>query len=101
MSPKAGLKPRWTSSSAFSTRQSPASNRRKVRTMSRRLIDEVKRAGGELGSNTMAEKAVDAVVNAIDTITQRGERVTIRGFGTFQRKMRNQRTGRNPITGEP
>lgn len=72
-----------------------------MRLMTKRLIDEVKKAGGELGTNKVAESAVQAVVSAIDKITQSGERVNIRGFGTFQRKMRNQRTGRNPRTGEP
>jgi nucleoid DNA-binding protein len=69
--------------------------------MSRRLIEEVRTAGGELGSNAAAERAVQAVTNAIQKITGDGERVTIRGFGTFREQVRNQRTGRNPRTGEP
>jgi nucleoid DNA-binding protein len=31
----------------------------------------------------------------------RGERVTIRGFGTFKVVQRNERMARNPKTGEP
>ena len=31
---------------------------------------------------------------------QRGERIEIRGFGTFQVKVREAREGRNPKTGE-
>lgn len=69
--------------------------------MSRRLINEVKTAGGELGNNAIAEKAVQAVVAGIEKLTGEGERVTIRGFGTFQRKVRQERMGRNPRTGEP
>lgn len=69
--------------------------------MSRRLIEEVKKSGGELGKNSVAQQAVDAVVQGIENLTGAGERVVIRGFGTFQRKTRGQRTGRNPRTGEP
>lgn len=69
--------------------------------MSSNLIEEVKRAGGELGTNAAAKQAVEAVTNAISSVTQRGERVAIRGFGTFQKKVRAERTGRNPRTGEP
>lgn len=68
--------------------------------MSRKLIEEVRRAGGELGTNAAAEHAVQLVTDAISRLTQSGERVTIRGFGTFQVKVRNARTGRNPRTGE-
>ena len=32
---------------------------------------------------------------------QRGERVEIRGFGSFQVKVHEAREGRNPGTGEP
>jgi DNA-binding protein HU-beta len=69
--------------------------------MSRRLIEEVKSAGAELGSNAAAQRAVEAVTGAIDRITGAGERVTIRGFGTFKVVQRNERMARNPKTGEP
>lgn len=68
--------------------------------MSRKLIEEVRRTGGELGTNAAAEQAVQIVTDAISRLTGSGERVTIRGFGTFQVKVRNARTGRNPRTGE-
>ena len=44
------------------------------------------------------------VVNTIfDSMTEalkRGERIEIRGFGTFRVKVRKEREGRNPKTGE-
>lgn len=66
-----------------------------------RLIDEVKRNAPELGSTAAARAAVDAVCEAIRTITADDEKVRIHGFGTFERKLRAGRTGRNPRTGEP
>jgi DNA-binding protein HU-beta len=69
--------------------------------MSRKLVQEVRRSGGELGKNDVAEAAVEAVFQAVDKLTGSGERVTVRGFGTFQVKHRNQRLARNPRTGEP
>lgn len=69
--------------------------------MSKRLIEEVRSAGGELGTNAAAERAVQAVTGAIQRITGEDERVTIRGFGTFKQTVRNERIGRNPRTGEP
>lgn len=69
--------------------------------MTKRLIEEIKLAGGELGSNAAATRALDAVIDAIKNVTGQGERVVIRGFGVFQEKTRNERQGRNPKTGEP
>lgn len=69
--------------------------------MSKRLIDEVRRQGGELSTKDAARRAIEAVTDAIDRITNEGERVTIQGFGTFAQKQRNERLGRNPRTGEP
>lgn len=66
-----------------------------------KLIEEVRRGGGELSTAEGARRAVETVVAAIATVAAQGEPVTIRGFGTFKEKHRNQRTGRNPRTGEP
>ena len=50
------------------------------------------------------QRDVENVVNAIlDTIADalaRGDRVELRGFGTFAVKRRDARAGRNPRTGE-
>lgn len=45
--------------------------------------------------------AVDAVFDAISDNLSQGNRVEIRGFGSFLVKERAARTGRNPSTGEP
>jgi DNA-binding protein HU-beta len=67
----------------------------------RNLVDEVRRRGGELSTEVAARAAVETVVEAIDSVTKRGEKIVVRGFGTFERKQRAERTARNPKTGEP
>ncbi|RCX32149.1 HU family DNA-binding protein [Thioalbus denitrificans] len=51
-------------------------------------------------SKAAAGRAVDAMVSAITTALQRGEQVSLVGFGTFSVRERAARTGRNPQTGE-
>jgi DNA-binding protein HU-beta len=53
------------------------------------------------GSKAAAGRAVDAVIDCIKSGVSHNESVTISGFGTFVRKTRPARTGRNPSTGEP
>jgi integration host factor subunit beta len=52
----------------------------------------------------ISKKDTEVVVNTIfDAMTEalrRGERIEIRGFGSFQVKLREARDGRNPKTGE-
>ncbi len=48
-----------------------------------------------------AEKAITALVNAIQTALTEGQKVTIAGFGTFVVAERPARTGLNPKTREP
>jgi DNA-binding protein HU-beta len=48
-----------------------------------------------------AARAVEAVLGAITDTLQKGDAVTLSGFGTFAVKTRAARTGRNPRTGEP
>ncbi len=45
------------------------------------------------------ERAVTAVFDEITTALADGDRVEIRGFGSFSTKARSARTGRNPRTG--
>lgn len=45
--------------------------------------------------------AVNAVFDVIGEELERGEKVQIVGFGTFETRERAARTGRNPQTGEP
>ena len=56
----------------------------------------------ENGSMTKkdAEAALNAVVAAISDAVAAGEKVQVSGFGSFDVKARDARTGRNPKTGE-
>ena len=47
-----------------------------------------------------AEVALNAVVAAISDAVAAGEKVQVSGFGSFDVKARDARTGRNPKTGE-
>src|SRR5499426_3809892 len=53
----------------------------------------------------ISKKDTEIVVNTIfDSMAQalsKGERIEIRGFGSFQVKVREAREGRTPKTGEP
>lgn len=47
-----------------------------------------------------AEKAVNALLDTITAELVKGEKVSLAGFGIFETKQRQARTGRNPQTGE-
>ena len=47
-----------------------------------------------------ADKAVAAVLGAIEEALVNGDKVQLIGFGTFEVKERAARTGHNPATGE-
>ena len=47
-----------------------------------------------------AEAAVVAAIEAVTEALAQGERVQMVGFGSFEVKVRAERTGRNPQTGE-
>lgn len=57
-------------------------------------------------SKAAAKRAVDALFSTapregiIATAVAKGDRVQITGFGTFERRNRKKRTGRNPQTGQ-
>ena len=51
------------------------------------------------GDRTLATAAVNGVLAEIEGSVARGERVSLLGFGTFDRRERAPRTGRNPQTG--
>ena len=46
------------------------------------------------------ERIVDTFFDEISDALVRGDRIELRGFGAFSVKHREQRTGRNPRTGE-
>ena len=47
-----------------------------------------------------AEKALNATIDTITAALVEGEKVQLVGFGSFETKTREARTGRNPRTGE-
>lgn len=47
-----------------------------------------------------AEKAAEAVFEAIEEVMVAGDKLQLTGFGTFKTKARPARMGRNPKTGE-
>ena len=62
------------------------------------LIAEVANKAGL--SRKDAEKALGAVVETITEAVVKGDRVQLVGFGSFETKQREARTGRNPKTKE-
>ena len=44
---------------------------------------------------------LDAVLGTIVDAVAKGEKVTLVGFGSFEKRDRSARQGRNPKTGEP
>lgn len=61
------------------------------------LIDTIE---ARLGSKKAASDALEAVVDAIIREVAKGNKVSITGFGTFEKATRAARTGRNPRTGD-
>lgn len=51
-------------------------------------------------SKSAAAKAFNAVIDSIKGALQKGERVSLIGFGTFSVAERKARKGRNPQTGK-
>lgn len=47
------------------------------------------------------EATIDSLIEALADGLGRGERIDLRGFGTFAVRASEERTGRNPRTGEP
>ena len=61
------------------------------------IVKMTERLGGD---RSAAVAAVNGVLEEIEGGVARGERVSLTGFGTFERRERAPRTGRNPRTGE-
>jgi len=62
------------------------------------LVDTVT-ALGDL-TRRDGEVIVDTLFDSVVTALKSGDKVEIRGFGSFRTRQRNARTGRNPKTGE-
>jgi len=54
----------------------------------------------KVGGRQQAAEAVDAVLDAIVRATVAGDRVSVTGFGSFEKVDRPARYARNPQTGE-
>ena len=62
------------------------------------LIEEI---AAKIGiTKKAAGEALDATVDVIMTAVASGNKVTVVGFGSFEKRLRQQRNGRNPKTGE-
>lgn len=62
------------------------------------LVEKVQSVLG--GTKADAERAVDALFEAITAELKKGGEVSVAGFGIFSAKKRAARTARNPRTGE-
>jgi len=63
------------------------------------LIESVANQTGETKRSVTG--VLDAALTQIQKSVKKGERVSLPGFGTFERRQRSARTARNPQTGEP
>jgi DNA-binding protein HU-beta len=48
-----------------------------------------------------ADEIISAFLEAVTEAVANGEKVTLVGFGSFERRERSEREGRNPKTNEP
>ncbi len=62
----------------------------------RDLIDAI---SGRMGDKKTATEAVNAVLDTIQSTVAKGDKVSITGFGVFEKAIRPARTARNPATG--
>ena len=62
------------------------------------LVDEIARKATLTRKHS--EVIVDAVFSSIVEALQTGDKIELRGFGSFRVRHRASRTGRNPKTGE-
>ena len=62
------------------------------------LVEEVSRVSDLTKKNS--EAIVDTVFKSIIDALHRGEKIELRGFGSFRLRKREPRTGRNPKTGD-
>ena len=61
------------------------------------LVDEVSRVSDLTRKHS--EVIVDAVFSSIVGALRNGDKIELRGFGSFRIRRRDSRTGRNPKTG--
>lgn len=63
------------------------------------LVEHVAKATGQPKSEVT--RTLSALIHSITAALSHGDKVTLVGFGTFERRMRKARTGRNPRTLAP
>lgn len=63
------------------------------------LVEIIAEAHGEI-TRREAEVVVNEIFSVISDALASGDRVELRGFGSFTTKRRSPRVGRNPKTGE-
>ena len=61
------------------------------------IVAMAKRANLKKGE---AERALDAFLDTLGETLQKGEKIQLVGYGTFEVRERAERVGRNPQTGE-
>lgn len=64
------------------------------------LVDAIVTKNPDL-TKKAASEAINATLDAISEALAKGESVQLIGFGTFEVRATQARTGRNPSTGEP
>lgn len=64
----------------------------------RDLVDAI---SGRLGDKKTANEALNAVLETIQSAVASGDKVSITGFGAFEKHDQPARTARNPATGDP
>jgi DNA-binding protein HU-beta len=62
----------------------------------RDLVDAI---ADRMGDKRTATEAVNAVLETIQRTVAKGDKVSITGFGVFEKTVRPARTARNPATG--
>jgi DNA-binding protein HU-beta len=62
----------------------------------RDLVDAI---ADRMGDKRTATEAVNAVLETIQRTVAKGDKVSITGFGVFEKTVRAARTARNPATG--
>lgn len=63
------------------------------------LVEKVAKATGQPKSEIT--RTLSAMLHTVTGALSKGDKVTLVGFGTFERRMRKARTGRNPRTLSP
>ncbi len=89
------IAPRWTPAAYTETLQQPS---RKAFTMTKADLTDRVAALSDI-TRRDSEVIVETLLESIVSALQSGDKVEVRGFGSFRTRQRNSRLGRNPKTG--